>query len=278
MAWCQSLLTLSFTLFLLSKLQLGHSFAACKSVFYGVKFVHKLFDLPDPTNNSRAIAMLDTIRRLDDHAAAKKDPLSPAAFRKLYQELMVHSRSLEDIRTMLFVVFGFCGFLRFSEIIVLRKGDVVLEHQHIRVFVEKSKTDIYRDGRWVYIAQGLSHCPVKVVLTYLEKCASQLTADSFLFRGVVKSKRGQRLRVPNKHVCYSTMSKYLRKALLRINESHGNFGTHSLRSGGASAAANAGVPDRLFKRHGRWKSDRAKDGYVKDNVTRLLSVTRALGM
>ena len=40
------------------------------------------------------------------------------------------------------------------------------------------------------------------------------------------------------------------------------IGTHSLRSGGASAAANAGVPDRLFKRHGRWLSDSAKDGYV----------------
>ena len=29
------------------------------------------------------------------------------------------------------------------------------------------------------------------------------------------------------------------------------IGTHSLRSGGATAAANAGVPDRRFKRHGR---------------------------
>ena len=35
------------------------------------------------------------------------------------------------------------------------------------------------------------------------------------------------------------------------------IGTHSLRSGGATAAANAGVPDRLFKRHGRWASESA---------------------
>ena len=26
------------------------------------------------------------------------------------------------------------------------------------------------------------------------------------------------------------------------------------------------VPDRLFKVHGRWKSESAKDGYVCDNV------------
>ena len=31
-------------------------------------------------------------------------------------------------------------------------------------------------------------------------------------------------------------------------------------------AANAGVPDRLFKQHGHWKSELAKDGYIKDSV------------
>ena len=41
-----------------------------------------------------------------------------------------------------------------------------------------------------------------------------------------------------------------------------DFGLHSLRAGGASAAANAHVSDRLFKRHGRWKSEKAKDGYI----------------
>ena len=54
------------------------------------------------------------------------------------------------------------------------------------------------------------------------------------------------------------------------------FGLHSLRSGGASAAANAGVPDRLFKRHGRWCSESAKDGYIKDSVSALMSVSESL--
>ena len=53
---------------------------------------------------------------------------------------------------------------------------------------------------------------------------------------------------------------------------------HSLRSGGASAAANAGIHDRLFKRHGRWSSKNAKDCYVKDNLVALLSVSHSLGI
>ena len=40
------------------------------------------------------------------------------------------------------------------------------------------------------------------------------------------------------------------------------FGLHSLRGGWATEAAKAGVPDRLFKGHGQWKSESAKDGYV----------------
>ena len=32
------------------------------------------------------------------------------------------------------------------------------------------------------------------------------------------------------------------------------YGLHSLHSGGARAAASHGIPDRLFKRHGRWLS------------------------
>ena len=44
-----------------------------------------------------------------------------------------------------------------------------------------------------------------------------------------------------------------------------NIGVHSLRAGGASAAANEGVKDGLFKRHGRCVSENAKDGYVRED-------------
>ena len=38
------------------------------------------------------------------------------------------------------------------------------------------------------------------------------------------------------------------------------------------------VPDRLFKRHGRWCSESAKDGYVKDSVESRLQISQHLGM
>ena len=57
-----------------------------------------------------------------------------------------------------------------------------------------------------------------------------------------------------------------------------SYGLHSLRSGGATSAAQFGISDRLFKRHGRWKSVSAKDGYVKDDLSQKLSVSKNLGI
>ena len=58
-----------------------------------------------------------------------------------------------------------------------------------------------------------------------------------------------------------------------------NYGTHSLRSGGATAAANSDrVNDRCWKRHGRWKSDSSKDMYVLDSVQIRLQVSLNLGL
>jgi hypothetical protein len=49
-----------------------------------------------------------------------------------------------------------------------------------------------------------------------------------------------------------------------------NYGLHSLRSGGASAAYKGGVQDKLFKVHGRWKSENAKDGYVCEELEKTI--------
>lgn len=49
-------------------------------------------------------------------------------------------------------------------------------------------------------------------------------------------------------------------------------------TGGATSAANNSVADRLFKTHGRWRSENAKDGYVQNDVRTKLSVCLNLGI
>ena len=65
---------------------------------------------------------------------------------------------------------------------------------------------------------------------------------------------------------------------LKIIDNHKDYGLHSLRSGGASAAAQNGVSDRLISKQGRWASENARNGYIQDSKEMRLSVTRALGL
>ena len=59
---------------------------------------------------------------------------------------------------------------------------------------------------------------------------------------------------------YTRTKETVLQAFAELGDPKHLFALHSLRAGGASAAANAGVSDLLFKRHGRWKTDQAKDG------------------
>ena len=67
-------------------------------------------------------------------------------------------------------------------------------------------------------------------------------------------------------------------ALNKIDLNSKKIGLHSLRAGGATAAANLGVSDRLFQKHGRWKSERVKNGYVYKNIPVFLQATKNLGL
>ena len=103
-----------------------------------------------------------------------------------------------------------------------------------------------------------------------------LSCDSPWFCQLSKTKCGYKPR--SKSLSYSRLRELMLEAFKYIVPDISAIGTHSLRSGGATAAANAGVQDRPFKHHGRWASESAKDGYVQDSLSSRLSVSKALGI
>ena len=102
-------------------------------------------------------------------------------------------------------------------------------------------------------------------------------SDSFLFRGIIQTKNGSKLR-SKVGLSYTAVREAVLAKLEAIGLDRREYGLHSLRAGGATSAANAGVPDRMFKRHGRWRSENAKDGYVKDSLDSRLQVSRKIGL
>ena len=135
------------------------------------------------------------------------------------------------------------------------------------IFIEKSKTGIYRNGHWLHLAK-----------LNLNLCTLDLTRRYFVLAGIENTKNGQKLRKIDKPPSYTTIRGYVLDLLANIGLDPKKFGLYSLRSGGASVAANLGVNDRLFKKHGRWKSDKVKDSYVHEDVESKLSVSRNLSL
>lgn len=83
----------------------------------------------------------------------------------------------------------------------------------------------------------------------------------------------------NKKLSYTRARETLLPRLRAVEGAPPNIGLHSLRAGGATAAANSNsVLERCWKRHGRWKSDSAKDGYILDSVENRLKVSQCLGL
>ena len=75
-----------------------------------------------------------------------------------------------------------------------------------------------------------------------------------------------------------SVNKSFKKAFRDIVPDVTSFSTHSARSGGATSAANSGIPERNFQRHGRWDSVSAKNTYIKDSLASRLDVSKSLSL
>ena len=243
-----------------------------------LSWVHTLAVVEDPTDHPLVKQILAGAKRILAHKTEKKEPITAEILQKLYDKFVTADADLPVIRTMTICLLGYAGFFRFSELASLRECDIKFYDQHVEVFVESSKTDQFREGAWVPIARMHSDtCPVSMLERYFQLAEIKGDADKHLFRGLTKTKEGYKLRAGG-GISYTRVRELLLEKLTEVGLDAKLFGLHSLRSGGASAAANAGVPDRWFKRHGRWLSENAKDGYIKDKLEDRLTVTKNLGL
>ena len=268
------------SLFFLSLIYESVSCSIIDEVHYGLKWFHDLAGQPDPCNSPFVSQLIESAKRLLSVPVKKKEPVTPEVIQRLVAHYGSASASLSDLRLLILCVLGYAGFFRFNELVQLRRCDFLFEDSFMRIFVQRSKTDIYRDGAWVVIAKTLKPtCPVTLTLRYFAVASFLEDSEDYIFRPLTfRSSYGSYSFRGSAPLSYSRAREIVLSAFEAVGLSKLDYGLHSLRAGGASAAANAQISDRLFKRHGRWKSDKAKDGYIKDNILALLSVSLSLGI
>ena len=248
--------------------------------FYGINWAHSTVGVESPTDTTLVKNVLEGAKRRLAKPVNKKEPLDVDTLHKIFNSLYQH-RNIYNQRTICAFLIAFAGFLRVSELLNIRLSDLCFYDTHMTISIPKSKTDIYRDGNSVVIARSANkYCPVHNLELFLSWCDfhSSNDSDSFIFRNFKRTKTSYELRKDDKPLTYTRMRELFRSALQPFVTDVNKYGLHSLRSGGATTSASLGVPDRLFKRHGRWRSETAKDGYVKDSLYDRLSVSSNLNI
>ena len=251
--------------------------AMVEETVYSMTWVHNLASVPSPTENSLVTSTLEGLRRALAKPVSKKEPITVDILKAMVADTNKRP-TLSNVRLTAACLLAFSGFLRFNELVNIRPCDLTMHEKMIKLQIPQSKTDQLRKGKEVVIAaSGQDTCPVDWLKRYMQMGRIQKDSTLFLFRQVTKMKRGEYLRDYGA-ISYTTLREQFKAKMKYLGYQADKFGIHSLRAGGASAAANADVPDRLFKRHGRWRSENAKDGYIEDSLEKRLSITKHLGL
>lgn len=207
-------------------------------------------------------------------APVQKKPLQRWMLVKM-AELAEHKAVSQAMaaRDMFLVVLLMAAMLRESEAVNLRMEDVWedtidmkdgKQQEVLFVFVQQSKTDQERRGHTVVVAKASDPriCPVG---WYRLWCALRSKTAPYLFH---RQNSDEKLAV-------STPCGRVKFMLEKIGVDSSEYGSHSGRSGGATAATAAGVELRLTKKHGGWKSD-AVFAYIRDDTAELVQVSAAI--
>ena len=268
-------------IYLLELFRAARTAAPIRLAFYAISWAHRLAGVVDPTLSVLPKLVKEAAPRVLTGFSNKKDPITVSMLSKVVAKYGHLGANIMDLRLAAMCLVSFAGFLRYQELANLRFCDVQFCSGYMKLFLERSKTDVYRDGVWVFVSQvNSSRCPVAMLRRYLSMAGFSGYSEAFIFRGITRHKDVTKRRLKDKNVplTYSTARSLMLSALVGLGYDGSLFGTHSLRAGGATAAANNSIPDRLFRKHGRWRSDRSKDRYVHEDVRQKLRVSQGLGL
>ena len=246
-----------FALYLVFLIQQERSLSTVNSAIYGVNWVHKICGHAELAAHPLISQIREAAQRILAKAPKRKSPLSTEVVKSILSRLA--DGNLAELQVAAFVALGFFGFLRWDDLTQLSLDCLKFETTHLAVFLEKRKNDQFRQGSWVMISRSaVEPCPVQIIQSFIDK--GRHVNSSKLFRKILHSKNGFSLRADP--MSYSRANELFKAELKKEGLDTKSYGLHSLRAGGATAAAALGVPDRLFQRHGGWRSEKAKNNYV----------------
>jgi site-specific recombinase XerD len=157
---------------------------------------------------------------------------------------------LKIVRDRSIILLGFGGGFRRNELVALDKEDLDFVNEGLKIVIKRSKTDQYGEGTLKALPyfDNNKYCPVKSIINWI-KISNIKTGP--LFRKFYKG-----MKLSNNRLSDQSVALIIKKYLDKAGIDNTNYSGHSLRSGFATSAAEAGAEERSIMNMTGHKSTR----------------------
>ena len=249
--------TVSLYLTYLSSKEIKLSTLKRRLVSIGV--IHKLKGHYLDTKHPSIIENIMGIKRRKGSVQKGKKPLLINNLKRLIN--VIDSKISEEIKRLRdrsIILIGFSGGFRRNEIVSLDYDDLDFVSEGLKINLKRSKTDQFGEGtiKGLPYFDNFQYCPVTSVKKWIE--VSNIKSGP-LFRRFSKGSKLTENRLTDQSIAL-LIKNYLRLAGIDNN----NYSAHSLRSGFATSAAEAGAEERSIMAMTGHKSTEMVRRYIKE--------------
>ena len=165
---------------------------------------------------------------------------------------------IKIFRDRTIILIGFSGGFRRNEIVSLDYDDLDFVEEGLKINVKRSKTDQFGEGsiKGLPYFDNSQYCPVLSIKKWIE--ISKINSGA-LFRRFTKGSN-----LSEKRLTDQTVALLIKEYLDLAGIDSKNYSGHSLRSGFATAAAEAGAEERTIMAMTGHKSTEMVRRYIKD--------------
>ena len=165
---------------------------------------------------------------------------------------------IKIFRDRTIILIGFSGGFRRNEIVSLDYDDLDFVEEGLKINVKRSKTDQFGEGsiKGLPYFDNSQYCPVLSIQKWIE--ISKINSGP-LFRRFTKGSN-----LSEKRLTDQTVAILIKEYLDLAGIDSKNYSGHSLRSGFATAAAEAGAEERTIMAMTGHKSTEMVRRYIKD--------------
>ena len=223
-------------------------------------FVPGLNSHNNPLNDEFLSKIVEGRNRNMAKMKIRKKPFSSETIQG-FLKMLPSKPTLTQLRNTLIPVLAFALLLRHDETSHLNCNHFSLLDHGLKILIPSSKTDSFREGKYVFLSKD-NRSLYNLFFQYLEQANLHIGQNHFLFGPLEFDKISKKYIVKNEKLSYNVFNKIVKDAVTGLGLDPNDYGTHSARSGGASALAPH-ISQFNLMLSGRWSDPRSIGSYVE---------------